>query len=156
MCRPFEARPRTTSPGLILLPSMIFVRSTTPTMQPARSYSPLRYIPGICAVSPPSNAQPAARQAREKPRSNCRNTRGSSLLAADIIEKEKRTRAKNRNVIDAVVHQIRAHRVVLVHWRRRSSISCRRHQCWRPDTGSRIPGKLARNNPPNPPIFPST
>ena len=40
--------------------------------------------------------------------------------------------------------------------RRRSSISCRRHRRWRPDTGSRIPGKLARNNPPNPPIFPST
>jgi hypothetical protein len=36
-------------------------------------------------------------------------------LAADIIEEEKRTRAENCNVVDGVVHEIHAHRVVLVH-----------------------------------------
>lgn len=36
----FAGSPRRTSPGLIDFPSMTFGRSTTPTMKPARSYSP--------------------------------------------------------------------------------------------------------------------
>ena len=36
-------------------------------------------------------------------------------LAANVIEEKKWTRAKNCNVVHAVVHEIDAHGVVLVH-----------------------------------------
>ncbi len=37
---------------------MISLFSTTPTANPAKSYSPSGYIPGISAVSPPTRAHP--------------------------------------------------------------------------------------------------
>ena len=40
VCRPFEAMPRMTSPICTSLPVIIRSRSTTPTINPARSYSP--------------------------------------------------------------------------------------------------------------------
>ena len=46
---------------------MIWLRSTTPTAKPATSYSPSGYMPGISAVSPPSNAQPDCSQPRAMP-----------------------------------------------------------------------------------------
>ena len=97
------------------MPSIIFARSTTPTMQPARSYSPRRYIPGICAVSPPIKAQPPARQALVKPRRICSKTARLEFLRADVIEKEERPRAEDRDVVDAVIDEIGADGVVPVH-----------------------------------------
>ncbi len=59
---PLDARPSTTSPSAIVLPSMILLFSTAPTAKPARSYSPSGYMPGISAVSPPISAQPDSSQ----------------------------------------------------------------------------------------------
>ena len=55
------------SPSEILLPSITLLRSTAPTQNPAKSYSPLEYMPGISAVSPPTNAQPAIKQPSDIP-----------------------------------------------------------------------------------------
>ncbi|MOA29508.1 hypothetical protein D3C78_1505260 [compost metagenome] len=62
LCTPLEARPITVSPAVIEVPLMILLLSTTPTVNPAISYSPSAYIPGISAVSPPINAQPDSLQ----------------------------------------------------------------------------------------------
>ena len=61
-CAPLDARPSTTSPVLIDLPSMMADFSTAPTAKPARSYSPSGYMPGISAVSPPISAHPDSSQ----------------------------------------------------------------------------------------------
>ena len=55
------------SPSEIFEPSIIFSRSTAPTQNPARSYSSFEYIPGISAVSPPTNEQPANLQPSDIP-----------------------------------------------------------------------------------------
>ena len=84
-------------------------------MQPARSYSPFRYIPGICAVSPPSKGTPrGAARAGKSAKQLLEHVR-FEFLAADVIEEEKRTRAEHCDVVDAMVHQIGADGVVLVH-----------------------------------------
>ena len=56
---PEEASAMTTSPGTILVLSMIFFLSTMPTLKPARSYSSTGIMPGCSAVSPPIRAEPA-------------------------------------------------------------------------------------------------
>ena len=40
---------------------------------------------------------------------------GLESFATDVVQEEKRSRAENCDVVDAVVHEIRAHGVVLVH-----------------------------------------
>ena len=83
-------------------------------MQPARSYSPLRYIPGICAVSPPISAQPAARQALREAANELVEHARLQFFAADVIEKKKRPRAEHRDVVHAMIHEIGADGVVFV------------------------------------------
>jgi hypothetical protein len=68
--------------GTIARPSMMRSFSTTPTQNPARSYSPCGYIPGISAVSPPISAQPASSQPRAMPFTTCTATCRSSLPQA--------------------------------------------------------------------------
>ena len=104
-----------TSPGRIRLPSIILARSTTPTMQPARSYSPLRYIPGICAVSPPIKAQPAGATCFREAGENLIEHARLQFFRADVVEKEQWPRAEHRDVVDAMVNQIRADGVMPVH-----------------------------------------
>ena len=84
-------------------------------MQPARSYSPLRYMPGICAVSPPIKAQPAARHALAKPAQELIEDPRLQFFRSDVIEKEKRPRAEDGDVVDAMVHEIGADGVVPIH-----------------------------------------
>ena len=84
-------------------------------MQPARSYSPLRYIPGICAVSPPINAQPAGATGFGEPAQELIEDPRLQFLRTDVIEKEERPRAEDRDVVDAMVDEIGADGVVPVH-----------------------------------------
>src|SRR5205807_510111 len=61
-CSPDERIAITTSPSSTRSRPRIASRSTMPTPVPAMSYSWALIIPGCSAVSPPSSAQPAARQ----------------------------------------------------------------------------------------------
>ena len=72
-------------------------------------------MPGICAVSPPSKRAARAPTGTRKATKQLLKHAGLESLAADVIEEEKRTRAENRDVVNAVVHEIHAHGVVLVH-----------------------------------------
>jgi hypothetical protein len=90
---------------------MIRLFSTTPTANPARSYSPSAYIPGISAVSPPISAQPASRSRARCPDDVGRD-RNVELAAGEIVEEEERLGALRENVVDAHCHEVDAHRVV--------------------------------------------
>ena len=112
-------------------------------------------MPGICAVSPPIKAQPAARQAlRETGQQLIENARLESFRA-NVIEKEQRARAEDRDVVDAMIDQIGADGVVPVHGKRDLQFRADAIDA-RDQTGSRIPEKFGANKPPNPPMFPST
>ncbi len=63
-------------------PVSMRLRSTAPTMKPARSYSPRAYMPGISAVSPPMSAQPFLLQPRATPETTLAQTLASSLATA--------------------------------------------------------------------------
>ena len=64
---PEDVSPITTSPSCMLSGLIIFDLSTTPTLNPAKSYSLSEYSPGISAVSPPTNAHPAFLQPSATP-----------------------------------------------------------------------------------------
>ena len=127
-------------------------------MQPARSYSPARYIPGICAVSPPTSAHP--------PRPT-----GLGETAQDLIENSRlqflgrrcsreRKAAARRTAMSSDGNDLT---------RSAPTVSCRstgkgdlqlrlrRHRQLATSTGSRRPGKnWAQRGPPKPPTLPST
>ena len=48
---------------------------------------------------------------------------------ADVIEEEQRFRAEHGDIVDAMIDEVLADRVVLVERRRRFSVSCRRRPC---------------------------
>ena len=90
---------------------MIFFRSTTPTMNPQCRI----HRPGKSLASPRSRRQQhatvltaAIRHAFDDARNNIRR----QLSRRDVIEKEKRARALDQNVVDAMIDEIASDRVV--------------------------------------------
>ncbi len=71
-------------------------------------------MPGIWAVSPPMSAQPASAHAFTSPLMSWPNTRGLEFAHADVIEEEQGFGAEHGDVVDAMVHEVLADRVVLV------------------------------------------
>ena len=119
-CGPLEARPIRASPSTMLRPSMARVRSTTPTANPARSYSPATKARGCSAVSPPISAQPACSQPAAMPLMTALATADVELLADVVVEKEQRLGALHQDVVDAHRDQVDADRVVPAAVRRRA------------------------------------
>ena len=81
-------------------------------MNPARSYSPSAYMPGISAVSPPMSAQPLFLQPRAMPDTTLAANSAFELAHREIVEEEKRPGALDGDVVYAVVYQIFANGVV--------------------------------------------
>ena len=79
MCIPFDFNPMILSPFFIFDPSIRLSFSTTPTMNPARSYSSSLYKPGSSAVSPPIKEHPFSLHAIAKPFTICSAVSGISL-----------------------------------------------------------------------------
>ncbi len=112
---PLEAIPTNTSPVRTFEPSINCDFSTAPTVNPAISYSPSAYMPGISAVSPPTKAQPAL--------STTLGDAGNDgfdflrFVAADghVIEKFERLGALRQDIIDAHRHSVDTDRIVLIH-----------------------------------------
>ena len=67
--------------------------STTPTANPARSYSPSAYMPGSSAVSPPSSAQPRLLAAVGDAADHRLGDADVELAGAEVVEEEERPRA---------------------------------------------------------------
>ena len=87
-------------------------------MQPARSYSPLRYMPGICAVSPPMKAQPACTTGFGEAGKELIEDARLQFFRADVIEKKEWPCAQHRDVVHAMVHEIGADGVVPIQRKR--------------------------------------
>ncbi len=104
-----------TSPGLMREPSIIRARSTTPTMQPARSYSPAsihsRHLRRFAADQ---GATTGAARFRETAQDLIENAR-LEFLRPDVIEKEERARAEDGDVVDAMIDEIGPDGVVPIH-----------------------------------------
>src|SRR5256885_1460541 len=90
---------------------MIFSRSTTPTMNPATSYSPSAKSRHLGRLATKQRAAILATTVRDA-LNDTRNVFWRQLAGRDVIKKEKRARALHQNVIDAVVHEVAADRVV--------------------------------------------
>jgi hypothetical protein len=82
-------------------------RLTMPTIVPTTSISPAAYTPGISAVSPPSSATPASRQASATPPTTSATVRGR---AGRWRRSRGRTAAGplDQDVVDAVVDEVAA------------------------------------------------
>ena len=144
------ARPRTTSPGMIDLPSMTFFLSTMPTIKPARSYSPGDKSRHLGRFAAEQDAAVLAAGAGHAFDDRGRNVR-LEFAGRKIIEKKQRPRTLHQNVVDAVVYKIGADSIVNSGLERQLQLS--------PDAirrctsiGSAICGKAAENIPPKLPI----
>ncbi len=115
---------------------------------------PAWYMPGIWAVSPPIRAQLPARQALAK-RSGADGRPAARASGGDVIEEEKRLCSDDGDVVDAVVDEILADRVVLVDHEGDLKL-VPTPSTLATSTGSFILPKSARKRPPKPPILPST
>ncbi len=111
-CGPLDASPISTSPSTIPRPSITRVFSTTPTANPARSYSPATNARGCSAVSPPISAQPACSQPAAMPLITVAGDSDVELLADVVVEEEQRLGTLDQDVVDAHRDQIDADRVV--------------------------------------------
>ena len=114
MCKPFEARPKIASrfdvaavddPGAInhtddAAGQIVFAFAI-------HSWHLRRFAPDQGATGEPTAASKSMQQLIEDAR--------LKSFAADVIKEEKRPRAKDGDVVHAVVHQIGAHGIVLVH-----------------------------------------
>ena len=94
---------------------MIFFLSTIPTVKPAISYSPLWYMPGISAVSPPINAQPDCTQPSEIPLTIASIFSGIDFAASQIIEEKQRLCALNDNIVHTHGNGVDPDRIMLIH-----------------------------------------
>ncbi len=112
----------TASPGAIDRPSMTADFSTTPTANPARSYSPSGYMPGISAVSPPIRAHPASSQPAAMPPITRAATSTSSLPASEVIQEKQGLGTLNQDVVGTHRDQIDADRVVTVQGERQAQL----------------------------------
>ena len=102
-------QPEQTSPVTDPFPVSIGC-SAAPTIKPARSYS-RAYMPGISAVSPPMSAHPLPAAAGD-PRNHRRGDVGIQLSHREVIQEEERQRALHRDIVDTMIDQVLAHRVV--------------------------------------------
>ncbi len=112
VCSPVEGNPSSTSPGRMPAPVMSFSLSTTPTIKPARSYSPIGIKAGHLrrfAADESASVGPAGL-----------GQAGNHLFrhlifefaGGEVVQEEERRCALYRDVVHAVVHQIGAHGVM--------------------------------------------
>ena len=115
MCRPFEAQTENDVAGFDLAAIDDFRSIHDANDAACEIVFALAIHPGhLRGLAAEQRAAGRATGARKAAKQLLEHARLESF-AADVIEKEKRTRAENRNVVDAMVHEIHAHGVVLVH-----------------------------------------
>jgi len=104
VCRPDDGNPIRESPAAIRDPLMTCSLSTTPTMKPARSYSPVGRDRHLGRLAADQGAAGFAAAARQPVAMSTRRSAGSSH--GDIVEKEERDRSLDQDVVDAVIDQV--------------------------------------------------
>ena len=114
MCRPFEARPRTRSPGRDPRPGQD-LRPSRPSPRWCRPDHIRR--PRTSRASPRSRRRagrnPPPGRPPPSPVSTASITIRRQAPGGQVVEEEERTRPLDQDVVDAMVDQVRADRVVL-------------------------------------------
>ena len=123
------------SPAAIELPSIIAARSTAPTQNPARSYSPwpihVRHFRGFAADQRGAGLRAAFRNAGDHA---CGDV-DIEPAAGEVVEEKQRLCALHQHIVDAHGDQVDANRVVLDQAAAQASAWCRHRQC-------RIPARV--------------
>ncbi len=110
--QPDEASPITALPGWMVEPSMISLRSTTPTIVPTRSNSPARVDARHLGRLAAQQRAAGRLAGRGRAAHHCGHHLRIQLAAGDVVQEEQWPRALHQDVVDAVVDDVVADRVV--------------------------------------------